>query len=111
MTGKVNKVGYRLLTIWIEAYKNDKSDTRYNYISLRPTQSLLQKWLREVHKLHVNIIMYEYWYPEVEIINDRAESYPHPNYEYPNGKVDYETYEEALEIGLQEALKLIKENC
>jgi hypothetical protein len=64
-----------------------------------PTQSLLQKWLREVHKILL-------WVEPLAI--DKWEF----GINYPNGGFgdakEYNTYEEALEIGLQEALKLIK---
>ncbi len=70
----------------------------------QPTQSIAQKWLRETKNLHIEIsYMYEnYWtydiltIPRHDLIGleDRA-------------SVRYNTYEEALEAGLQEALKLI----
>ena len=66
----------------------------------RPTQSLLQKWLRVEHNIEVNAVptglrqskryLPRFWFS---------------GYEY-NG-IDFKTHEEALEIGLQEALKLI----
>ncbi len=68
-----------------------------------PTQSLLQKWLREVHSLSVKIDDY--------ITNSRV------RYDYSVSDLGsqednpigvFETYEEALEQGLQEALSLIK---
>ena len=76
----------------------------------RPTQSLLQKWLREKHILYVIILpvmegfVYAILNKEAiltieegdDIVMDYAEA------------LDYSVYEEALEIGLLEALKLIK---
>jgi len=71
-----------------------------------PTQSLLQKWLREKHKIVVIP-----WYYHNEIANGDVYDYritdiagKYEDYEPVN---DYKTYEEALEEGLQEALKLI----
>lgn len=71
-------------------------------VSLAPTQSLLQRWLREVH--NINIII--------------ALSYTTKRYGYKLIPTDYklgtdiipfsDTYEQALEQGLIEALKLIK---
>lgn len=77
---------------------------------LAPTQSLLQKWLRELHKIHICI---DFWY----------EGDTYFTYVFRNAmdKIEVElkglsndpsliktaTYEQALEIGLQEALKLI----
>ena len=64
-----------------------------------PTQSLLQKWLREKHNIHliayknINIDGYDWCYITTDGITNIN---------------SYKTYEEALEAGLQEALKLIK---
>ena len=86
-----------------------------------PTQSLLQKWLREVHNCFIDILPHRdgdsknkqwkskkdvFWSVEVDYygkdfkieLTDDADFTQHFN----------NTYEEALEIGLQEALKLIK---
>ena len=69
---------------------------------LMPTQSLLQKWLREVHNIHIYIIAdgrLDFGMC-LNIIDSPDES----------GYWNYflKTYEEALEKGLQEALKLIE---
>lgn len=85
-----------------------------------PTQSLLQRWLREVHDIRVLI--------DFETIDDSETAYTFKIVKYlPEGKNRkkdtwdfyettysfnqgggwYKTYEEALEVGLQEALKLI----
>ena len=74
----------------------------YNYVA--PTQSLLQKWLREEHHLIV-IVAYQY----------EHDSTPYSYWIYKENNSlplnqwinDLKTYEEALEKGLQEALKLI----
>ena len=70
----------------------------YNYVA--PTQSLLQKWLREKHDIHITItsISQESWQYHIQKPKDKLGD----NYEE-----DFENYEEALEVGLQEALKLI----
>jgi len=64
-----------------------------------PTQSLLQKWLREVHNIHVVIVGSPTYSPCV-MLNGT-------NYWRQDDEL---LYEEALEKGLQEALKLIKMN-
>ena len=69
-----------------------------------PTQSLLQKWLGEVHNIHV--------YVTPESISKENEAYffhiwgdeVRQHFRGVFGK----KYEETLEFGLQEALKLIK---
>jgi len=76
----------------------------------RPTQSLLQKWLRDVHKIHVDIKEWELinWYfyikdgrtSPVKDIRIKIDE---------DSKWKFDSYEEALEAGLQEALKLIKD--
>jgi hypothetical protein len=62
------------------------------------TQSILQKWLREVHNIEV------YARSSVDLYNKK-----YWTTFLPNGCLENKnnTYEEALEVGLQEALKLI----
>lgn len=68
-----------------------------------PSQSFFQKWLRKVHNIHVHSLA----------TNTKT---PQGNYEVTvlsNNKrlfydVGYDTYEDALEHGLYEALKTIK---
>ena len=74
--------------------------------AVAPTQSLLQKWLRETYFIHIVIQVFhdtsglgKKWTFSADIF-------------YENGDVDRsglteDTYEEALEQGLQEALKLV----
>ena len=66
----------------------------------RPTQSLLQRWLREVHNIHITItsISQESWQYHITKVRDSL------------GKLyneDYDDYEEALEDALVGALNLI----
>ena len=62
-----------------------------------PTQSLLQKWLREVHNIHIQNHFLNNKYA-VKIKYDVNKS---------QNVYNKDTYEEALEKGLQEALSLI----
>ena len=69
-----------------------------------PTQSLLQKWLREVHNIYVLIEIHDsakWFYFQITYKTNEGVEYTVPS-------SFYNTYEEALEVGLQEALKLIK---
>lgn len=61
---------------------------------IEPTQSLLAKWLRKVHNIHVYPVYIDKGY-EYYINTTQSDGW-------------YETYELALEAGLQEALKQIK---
>lgn len=69
-----------------------------------PTQSIAQKWLRDIQNIHIEIsYMYgNYWIYDILTI---------PNHDLVGLSdrpiIRYNTYEEALESGLQEALKLI----
>ena len=74
----------------------EKGFTKRNNIS----QSLLQKWLRDEHKLHITItsISQESWQYHITKIGDTLGK---------NFEEDFYTYEEALEIALVKTLKLI----
>ena len=67
-----------------------------------PTQSLLQRWLREVHNLIVFVAPFK---DHASDINDRLEW----NYAVHGKSIgrDLKTYEEALEKGLYQGLKLL----
>lgn len=71
-----------------------------------PTQALAARWLREIHKLHVFAKrIYEY------ALDKFSWGYyiQSSNYEYcKNFEIGFDKYEQALEAGLQEAVKLIK---
>ena len=90
---------------------NNHKDIDYSgknwYMCSAPTQSLLQKWFRDNHKLHV----------EIQIFNDskwrvslwKLNTTKHNRMDELESLIkDEDTYEEALEKGLEEALKLIK---
>ncbi len=68
-----------------------------------PTQSLLQKWLREVHLISIKVDDFTY---NSKIRYD-VNVVPLGSQEDTPSEV-LKSYEEALEKGLQEALKLIK---
>lgn len=78
----------------LESKQDFKEKTQF--LTPRPTQSLLQKWLRDKHdsQIQVHFIRKNYWV--VLKCTERKE--------FGN----FKTYEKALEKGLYEALKLIK---
>ena len=100
-----------------EKYSN--SALKNGWLCTAPTQSLLQKWLREKHKIDIIIIVnynqhkqiktYRCGIVYIKQLSDRQliETF----FIRPEGEkflfIEFSTYEEALEIGLQEALKLI----
>lgn len=80
-------------------FRNDSmSDEVSGYISA-PTQSLLQKWLREKYNIHIHIM--KAFEADWFFLNVNG-------YDTDYNEKSIKTYEKALEKGLQEALKLIK---
>lgn len=68
-----------------------------------PTQSLLQKWLREIHEIDISVIFnYDLRCYNCEVVKwiDGVCNI--------NNSYGFDKFEEGLEFGLQEALKLIK---
>ena len=92
--------GFEFKIVWgyILGFKNNHERDKY-----LPTQSLLAKWLREKHNIIV-LVDYEgidgYYYKYYYYINEVKK--------YNASDKNYITFEEAYEIGLHEALKLIK---
>lgn len=87
----------------------------YIHTILRPTQSLLQKWLRKVHKIYVLPINdlplpHNSWKCTIEYISPAKTKHVVKKDIYPNiykGVEESGSFEQAFEAGLQEALKLI----
>ena len=75
-------------------------DILSEHYTICPTQSLLQKWLREKHNI---IVIPNYG----DLSNKFSYDIVYKD-DYRNGDFLYKTYEEALEIGLIEGLKEIK---
>ena len=78
------------------------------------TQSLLQKWVREVHQLYVELQVDQTTYPkfyfEVTMFIGNPKNLSEKEWGWESkyhAEYLYRTYEEALEEGLQIALKLI----
>lgn len=75
-----------------------------------PTQQLAARWLREVYKLHIvpdYNPRYGFFTGIWNMKNGKYEYYS--NGIGPNGKGCWDDYEEAYENGLQEAIKMIKQ--
>lgn len=81
------------------------------------TQVLLQKWLREKHKLVVIILPYQdydnstplCWYYSIVNFNETSEDKVWYNGDVGNNGEFFDTYEECLENALQKSLLLINE--
>ena len=82
-----------------------------------PTQSLLQKWLRDTYNIHVNIIYvgeHEDGYPAFRgevfksLENGKRKKYTELRSDNEGDFFIFRSYENCLENGLQSALTLIK---
>ncbi|MDD3988214.1 MAG: hypothetical protein PHC93_04600 [Candidatus Omnitrophica bacterium] len=106
--------------VWRENEYSESIGKNDEYTTIRcsaPTQSLLQKWLRDKHNIHINI---HYTFGAVEsyiaIVNREVIRDPELKElgvigERSEVMLDhklFDKYEEALEKSLQEGLKLIK---
>jgi hypothetical protein len=80
----------------------------YNEIYERPTQALLTKWFREIHKIDIHILrsfsMFNSYHYEIVIDNADFET-KNQQYVEPN-----RTYEQALEDAFLHAFKILKKN-
>jgi len=78
-------------------------DQSMHHVAIIVTQELVKKWLREEHKILIAILP---WKDHQDDVNDPIRFRPmiHRVKTYE----EYDTYEDALEKALIEALKLIK---
>lgn len=93
--------------IWDTDYPDNFNQDEFGYS--RPTQALAARWLREVHRIVVDANFIppstdgNAWIYFIGEMDDMVWSGDYvPSDEF------YETYEEALEAGLQKAINLIK---
>jgi hypothetical protein len=95
-------------------WTNKKSNESIEYFK-RPTQSLLQKWLRDKHKCDITVITnwingVRVYYVGLSYINESNQiDIWFARDVKENTKIEFKTYEAALEKGLYQALTLIKE--
>lgn len=89
-----------------------QNNPRYFEACSAPTQSLLHRWLREAHEINIEAtylpnrkVYKSLFVPMDTSISNRIKYNPGSKY---YGNIDHKTYEEALEEGLFEALKLIE---
>ena len=104
---------------WLRKNSNLNSAFDDGAICTAPTQSLLQKWLRETHNIDVEVIRdseVHYrdetrWIVKTLNWNDiKIKDFPIAQLKFPDTShhTDFKSYEEALEKGLEEALKFIQ---
>ena len=95
--------------VWQSPTPVDYNDDKSCKACSRPTQALAARWLREVHHLNVYACFDDVCFDDGErkwffmrentMINDYTSVYC--------SIISYDSYEQALEAGLQEAIKLL----
>ena len=101
----INNYNY---TYYRNLIKQNPKHLELKEVFISPTQSLVQKWLREVHNIYVTCSPYmdeeldnqTLWENEIVDVKDDWNTFS--DYTF------YHSYEESLEAGILEALKLIK---
>lgn len=78
----------------------------YKYLSV-PPQSVVQRWLRETKNLHICVYNCACGYGYEISKADNGTHIASSTYKGTNDGGEWDTYEEALEAGLVECLKLI----
>lgn len=73
----------------------------------QPTQSIAQKWLRETKNLHIEIYRNACGYGHIIVKANNGTWMEDDDVKGPNDGGNWDTYEEALEAGIFEVLKLI----
>jgi acyl-CoA thioesterase FadM len=93
----------------VQDFLYPKNFNEYNNCISVPTQSELQKWLREKHNIHIYI---RYCFSENDYVGHVYDSdtntYEQVRNEFNEKRKSYPTYEECLEKLLVEALNRIK---
>lgn len=90
-----------------ETYDESENFNEKNDCLSAPTQSLAQKWLRETKNIHICVYNCACGYGYEISKADNGTHMASSVYKGTNDGEEWDSYEEALEAGLQEALKLI----
>lgn len=99
---------YKSIEYLSEVYFDIFDNKDLGYYCSAPTQSLLQKWLGEVHNIIINVVAIPYeTHDKVEYHFDIINNFIWLDIDDIKKTDGFMTPEEALEAGLEEALKLI----
>lgn len=93
----------QLVSLEVARLLKEQGFNEYHY----PTKSFAQKWLRETKNLHICIIKDASGYSYDICKEDNGTHIAEGIFKGPNDGGEWDTYEEALEEGLKQALKLI----
>lgn len=90
-----------------ETYDESENFNEKNDCLSAPTQSLAQKWLRETKNIHICVYNCACGYGYELSKADNGTHITSSVYEGTNDGGEWDIYEEALEAGIKECLKLI----
>jgi hypothetical protein len=90
-----------------ETYDESENFNEKNDCLSAPSQSLAQKWLRETKNIHICVYNCACGYGYEISKADNGTHITSSTYEGTNDGGEWDTYEEALEAGIKECLKLI----
>lgn len=90
-----------------ETYDESENFNEKNDCLSAPSQSLAQKWLRETKNIHICVYNCACGYGYEISKADNGTHITSSVYEGPNDGGKWDIYEEALEAGIKECLKLI----
>lgn len=90
-----------------ETYDESENFNEKNDCLSAPTQSPAQKWLRETKNIHICVYNCACGYGYEISKADNGTHITSSVYEGPDDGGEWDTYEEALEAGILEALKLM----
>lgn len=93
--------------ILAETYDESENFNEKNDCLSAPTQSLAQKWLRETKNIHICVYNCACGYGYELSKADNGTHIASSVYKGTNDGGEWDTYEEALEAGIKECLKLI----
>ena len=100
---KISEYGLVYVCAKLKDYNSEDINNGEYRIS-RPTQALLAKWLREKYEIHVEVV---FWYYKDSHYCEYTYNITKPLENLTNNVLWFDNYEEAMEEGLKEALKLI----
>lgn len=91
---------FTVLLLWEDSEPNEPE------FGHAPTQSLLQRWLREIHNISIEVFSLSY-HNKIQFTMNIKKLNKSEIKILSKNNYHFETYEEALEFGLQKALELL----
>lgn len=92
-------------------YTSSSISSKTQKLSIKLVLYDIQRWLREKHKIHIEVIGFVGVFPaDISYSYRLRDLTEHDSFLFlPENEDNYDTYEECLEMGLYKSLTLIKE--